>query len=188
MLTRLHHRTMNPTLDVRAAGACAPRGIRIPATALKGRRPRPLDDGGSDLHREHRIVAAAISHVVRLDGEGHAVVVSVSGVKSTYRRFDVERAGKDVSSLFTYLEHQCGVTFESPRRRPDPKDSPRRRHTIAIGPLAQLAEQRTFNPMVRGSIPRRPTSKSQLTGLHTVAGSPSRPTSTFHPTTRVECA
>src|SRR5437588_11688878 len=51
---------MIPTLDVRAAGACAPRGIRIPATALKGRRPRPLDDGGSDLHREHRIVAAAI--------------------------------------------------------------------------------------------------------------------------------
>src|SRR5439155_27201549 len=51
---------MIPTLDVRAAGACAPRGIRIPATALKGRRPRPLDDGGSDLHREHCIVAAAI--------------------------------------------------------------------------------------------------------------------------------
>jgi hypothetical protein len=60
VLTRLHHRTMFPTLDVRAAGACAPRGIRIPATALKGRRPRPLDDGGSDLHREHCIVAAAI--------------------------------------------------------------------------------------------------------------------------------
>src|SRR4029078_13643220 len=25
----------------------APRGVRIPVTALKGRRPRPLDDGGS---------------------------------------------------------------------------------------------------------------------------------------------
>src|SRR5438552_12181168 len=56
---------MLPTLDVRAAGACAPRGIRIPATALKGRRPRPLDDGGSQLHREHRIVAAAYSRTSR---------------------------------------------------------------------------------------------------------------------------
>jgi hypothetical protein len=32
------------------------------------------------------------------------------------RRFarDVERAGKDVSKVFTYLEDNCGVTFESP--------------------------------------------------------------------------
>src|SRR3989440_5814424 len=125
---------MIPTLDVRAAGACAPRGIRIPATALKGRRPRPLDDGGSDLHREHCIVAAAIRTssgeygAKRLDGRGREmhpirtvvagalasamtlatyqvaaaqslqgeiqdpgnvdlVTVSVSDVKSTYRRF-----------------------------------------------------------------------------------------------------
>jgi hypothetical protein len=28
----------------------APRGIRIPVTALKGRRPRPLDDGGRGRH------------------------------------------------------------------------------------------------------------------------------------------
>ena len=27
---------------------------------------------------------------------------------------DVERAGKDVSRLFTYLEDRCGVTFEAP--------------------------------------------------------------------------
>ncbi len=27
---------------------------------------------------------------------------------------DVERVGKDVSRLFTYLEDKCGVTFESP--------------------------------------------------------------------------
>jgi hypothetical protein len=179
VLTRLHHRTMLRTLDVRAAGACAPRGIRIPATALKGRRPRPLDDGGSDLHREHRIVAAAIRTssgeygAKRLDRQGERctrsilwsrrprlgddlddvprsrrpgstgkaaqsssfcatakslqgeiqdldsvdlTAVSVSEVKSTYRRFarDVARAGKDVSRLFTYLEDQCGVTFESP--------------------------------------------------------------------------
>ncbi len=28
------------------------------------------------------------------------------------------------------------------------------------GPLAQLVEQRTFNPLVVGSIPTRPTNKS----------------------------
>jgi hypothetical protein len=33
----------------------------------------------------------------------------------------------------------------------------------ARGALAQLAEQRTFNPRVLGSIPRRPTSDSRLT-------------------------
>src|SRR5205823_7656888 len=78
---------MVPTLDVRAAGACAPRGIRIPATALKGRRPRPLDDGGSDLHREHCIVAAAIHTpsgeygANRLDsrGEMHPIRTLVAG-------------------------------------------------------------------------------------------------------------
>ena len=29
---------------------CAPRGIRIPVAALKGRSPRPLDDGGGSRH------------------------------------------------------------------------------------------------------------------------------------------
>ena len=35
---------------------------------------------------------------------------------TSVRRFarDVERAGKDVSKLFTYLEDECGVTFGSP--------------------------------------------------------------------------
>jgi hypothetical protein len=35
---------------------------------------------------------------------------------TSVRRFarDVERAGKDVSKLFTYLEDECGVTFENP--------------------------------------------------------------------------
>jgi hypothetical protein len=30
-------------------------------------------------------------------------------------------------------------------------------YRFLVGPLAQLAEQRTFNPRVLGSIPRRPT-------------------------------
>jgi hypothetical protein len=35
---------------------------------------------------------------------------------TSVRRFarDVERAGKDVSKVFTYLEDNCGVTFEGP--------------------------------------------------------------------------
>ena len=34
-----------------------------------------------------------------------------------------------------------------------------------VGPLAQLAEQRTFNPRVPGSIPGRPTASSQVRRL-----------------------
>src|SRR5262249_42361545 len=63
---------MRSTLDVRAVGGGAPRGIRIPATALKGRRPRPLDDGGSQLHREHRIVPATYSRTTVTNHDGYA--------------------------------------------------------------------------------------------------------------------
>jgi hypothetical protein len=43
------------------------------------------------------------------------IKLDITSEKSV-RRFAraVERAGKDVSKLFTYLEDQCGVTFESP--------------------------------------------------------------------------
>ena len=40
--------------------------------------------------------------------------MSVFDVKRSYRRLAVERAGKDVCRLFTYLEDKCGVTFETP--------------------------------------------------------------------------
>jgi hypothetical protein len=42
------------------------------------------------------------------------IELDITSVKSI-RRFarDVERAGKDVSKLFTYLEDQCGVTFDN---------------------------------------------------------------------------
>jgi hypothetical protein len=42
------------------------------------------------------------------------IELDVTSAKSV-RKFakDVERAGKDVSKLFTYLEDQCGITFES---------------------------------------------------------------------------
>jgi hypothetical protein len=41
--------------------------------------------------------------------------LDVTSVKSL-RKFanDVDKAGKDVSKLVTYLEDRCGVTFESP--------------------------------------------------------------------------
>lgn len=43
------------------------------------------------------------------------IKLDVTSVESV-RRFarDIERAGKDVSRLFTYLEDKCGVTFETP--------------------------------------------------------------------------
>jgi hypothetical protein len=43
------------------------------------------------------------------------IKLDVTSVESV-RRFarDIERAGKDVSRLFTYLEDNCGVTFETP--------------------------------------------------------------------------
>jgi hypothetical protein len=34
---------------------CTPRGVRIPVTAVKGRRPRPLDDGGSSPPEGYRV-------------------------------------------------------------------------------------------------------------------------------------
>lgn len=42
------------------------------------------------------------------------IELDITSVKSV-RRFarDVQRAGKDVSKLFTYLEDQCGVTFDN---------------------------------------------------------------------------
>jgi hypothetical protein len=43
------------------------------------------------------------------------IKLDITSEKSV-RRFarDVDRAGKDVSRLFTHLEDKCGVTFESP--------------------------------------------------------------------------
>ena len=49
---------IEPT-GVHRASSCAPRGVRIPVTALKGRRPGPLDDGGS-VHLRQGIVAAGV--------------------------------------------------------------------------------------------------------------------------------
>jgi hypothetical protein len=41
---QLRHRALQ--CNFRAVVACTPYGIRTRATALKGRRPRPLDEGG----------------------------------------------------------------------------------------------------------------------------------------------
>jgi uncharacterized protein YutE (UPF0331/DUF86 family) len=45
--------------------------------------------------------------------------VDVTSERSV-RRFlkDVEKAGKDVSRMFTYLEDECGITFESETTTP----------------------------------------------------------------------
>ena len=47
-------------------------------------------------------------------GDGK-IELDVTSAKSI-RKFakDVEKAGKDVSKVFTYLEDNCGITFETP--------------------------------------------------------------------------
>ena len=47
MHSKLHHGTTVASPASRRARCCTPNGIRTRVTALKGRRPRPLDDGGS---------------------------------------------------------------------------------------------------------------------------------------------
>ena len=47
MHSKLHHGTTVASPSSRRARCCTPNGIRTRVTALKGRRPRPLDDGGS---------------------------------------------------------------------------------------------------------------------------------------------
>src|SRR4051794_18353647 len=61
-----------------------------------------------------------------------------------------------VASTRYYGRERPSVRFPSPRhgrRRPG--------RTIAVGPLAQLVEQGTFNPKVAGSIPARPIAPQQ---------------------------
>ena len=49
----------------------APNGIRTRAAALKGRCPRPLDDGGSDGYRRCEPVAPAVGDRPSIGDEGH---------------------------------------------------------------------------------------------------------------------
>jgi hypothetical protein len=48
--------------------------------------------------------------------EGKIDVTSERSLKRFFR--DVEKAGKDVSKVFTYLEDECGITFESETTTP----------------------------------------------------------------------
>src|ERR1700738_40554 len=43
---QLRHRALLCATPTAVVVACTPNGIRTRATAVKGRRPRPLDDGG----------------------------------------------------------------------------------------------------------------------------------------------
>lgn len=63
---------------------------------------------------------------------------------------------------------RCGPAFVTARCRPwRRKPAPRLRYSPP-GPLAQLVEHRAFNPWVRGSSPRRPT--SEVEGLRRLVG------------------
>src|SRR5262249_10893749 len=85
--------SMSDALDVRAVGGGAPRGIRIPATAFKARRPRPLDDAGSQLHRELRFVAAANSRAVFTNPFGSAPAI----------RWPLPRSGRGMRRLVSFF-------------------------------------------------------------------------------------
>jgi hypothetical protein len=54
---QLRHRAL--LCNSLAGAACTPNGIRTRATAVKGRRPRPLDDGGlsESLRGTHTAIA-----------------------------------------------------------------------------------------------------------------------------------
>ena len=43
---QLRHRALLCNSPIDRVAACTPYGIRTRATAVKGRRPRPLDEGG----------------------------------------------------------------------------------------------------------------------------------------------
>lgn len=43
-----------------------PRGIRIPVTSVKGRCPRPLDDGGVINHYTHPVMYLIVTFNVKL--------------------------------------------------------------------------------------------------------------------------
>ena len=70
---------------------------------LQKEAPRTLKNAFKRLHNFYDKVA---NGNIKLD------VTSVESVRRFAR--DIERAGKDVSRLFTYLEDKCGVTFETP--------------------------------------------------------------------------
>jgi hypothetical protein len=98
VLTRLHHRTMLCVARRSRVGGGAPRGIRIPATALKGRRPRPLDDGGSAppraLHRSSR-TREKVPSLVRRSPGGATSFGAVRHCAGDVRRKRVELLAED---------------------------------------------------------------------------------------------
>ncbi len=83
-------------------------------------------------------------------------------------RRDADGVDRPIRRPVPFLLHRAGDHRRRHRRSRRPPRW-RRRSLSALswrrygrprpfsGPLAQLAEQRTFNPRVRGSIPRRPT-------------------------------
>ena len=136
-----------------AAMRGTPNGVRTRVTALKGRRPRPLDDGG--------IGTAGWVGTEKISPAAPAVGAWVSIRDGMLAR----QAGHLGKHERTPIRQKLDV------HHPEVNPFVRRRKRVAsywhavgactfscrTGPLAQLAEQRTFNPRVLGSTPRRPT-------------------------------
>lgn len=105
-----------------------PYGIRTRATALKGRRPRPLDEGGrscSPLGASIAYDRCRANH--KSPAQGHKRAILRSSPTRTPR-----------------------LAFSAPRHV---VNSSTPRVTEARAPIAQLVELRTFNPQVPGSSP-----------------------------------
>jgi hypothetical protein len=136
--SKLHHRTLRSG----AFAVRAPRGIRIPVTALKGRRPGPLDDGGS---------------------------APLKGTAWYQRGLPIHRAvhayaAHPTTALTSATRSRTDVPVRCPDTLNDEAEPPRsaRPRVLHLGSLAQLAEQRAFNPAVQGSSPWRPTKRSSF--------------------------
>ena len=116
-----------------------PYGIRTRATALKGRRPRPLDEGGrfsvgSRLSLGHRSRNSQIAWSGCISREMTPFGHHTRFRRERHRQFHPDRQ-RSVARQTCKLTSCVGHSVEAP------------------APIAQLVELRTFNPQVVGSSP-----------------------------------
>jgi hypothetical protein len=133
---QLRHRAL--LCDSRVVVACTPYGIRTRATALKGRRPRPLDEGGQ---------------AESLRGTRNAVTLGALHSLG-YRRPNAQTPTEPAVGTCAGKVSRTVPAPPGRTRRERPK------YSFQRAPIAQLVELRTFNPQVPGSSPGGGTARS----------------------------